>query len=98
MSYTLRVRPEAEEDLAEARRWYEGQREGLGDEFLESAEKVLDRIEKMPEIHVIVYKGVRKAVLRRFPYVTYYRIVEEEVEVLAVVHGRRDPSHWRSRV
>lgn len=98
MSYTLRVRPEAEEDLAEARRWYEGRRAGLGDEFLESAEEVLNRLERMPEIHAVVYKGVRKAVLRRFPYVAYYRIVEEEVEVLAVVHGRRDPSHWQSRV
>jgi hypothetical protein len=27
----------------------------------------------------------------------YFRPIDDEVIVLAVVHGRRNPRHWRSR-
>ena len=35
MIYKVRIRPEAEKDLEEAAIWYESQREGLGDLFLD---------------------------------------------------------------
>ena len=35
MNYEVRLRPEAEEDLADASAWYEEQRQGLGHEFLD---------------------------------------------------------------
>ena len=44
------IRPEAEADLANARDWYEGQRAGLGAEFLLCVEEVLERIGRMPEM------------------------------------------------
>jgi plasmid stabilization system protein ParE len=97
VSYALIIRPEAEQDMAEGRDWYEGQREGLGDEFLTTVEEVFDRINEMPELHASEYKAVRRAGVSRFPYVVYYRIVGESVEVLAVQHGGRDPRRWRSR-
>jgi hypothetical protein len=34
MSMPLIIRPEAEQDMAEARQWYEQRRDGLGNEFL----------------------------------------------------------------
>ncbi len=37
-------RPEIQDDLNEACRWYEQRREGLGDEFLRAVEKTLDEI------------------------------------------------------
>ena len=51
MSYPLIVRPEAEEDLAEGRQWYEGQRAGLGAEFLTAVDDVFDRIREAPELY-----------------------------------------------
>jgi hypothetical protein len=35
--------------------------------------------------------------LNRFPYVVYYRIAGDVVEVIAVQHGSRSPRGWRSR-
>ena len=97
MNRTLIVRPEAEEDVRLAKRWYEEQRPGLGDEFLECVDEVIIGLSSLPERHQKVYKDVRRAVVRRFPYVVYYRVDPQHIFVLAVVHGRRHPKHWQSR-
>jgi hypothetical protein len=44
MIRSLIVRSEAEQDLADGRDWYEGQREELGVEFLAEVDVVFDRI------------------------------------------------------
>ncbi len=44
MTTTLIVQPEAEADLAETYRWYETQRPGLGQEFLEAVDRTFERI------------------------------------------------------
>ena len=73
------IRPEAEADLVNARDWYERQRAGLGAAFLLCVEEVCERIDRTPEIYVAVYQDVRRAFTRRFPYVVYYRIADNEV-------------------
>jgi plasmid stabilization system protein ParE len=45
----------------------------------------------------IVWQNVRAARLRRFTYVVYYRVHDDRVEVLAVMHGSRDASGWQAR-
>ena len=91
------VRPEAEADLVDAQSWYERQREGLGDEFLECVGEALQKIELMPELHRIIFHGVRRAQTRRFPFTLYYRIEADQVVVIGVLHSRRDPRVWKSR-
>ena len=71
MSRPLILRPEAEADLAEAKDWYETQREGLADEFRECIDEAMDRIHEMPELQVEIYKGVRRRLVRRFPYAIF---------------------------
>ena len=97
MNYSLIIRPEAEEDMTEGRDWYDGQREGLGSEFLTAVEDAFDRICNNPELYAPEYKAVRRARMNRFPYVIYYRIAGKSLEVIAVQHGRRNPRRWRSR-
>jgi plasmid stabilization system protein ParE len=97
MSFPLIIRPEAEADLFEARGWYEEKQADLGSEFLTEIDDVFDRIGERPDLYAVEYKEVRRVALSRFPYVVYYRIVEETVEVIGVLHGSRDPKHWKSR-
>ncbi len=91
------IRPEAEADLADAQDWYERQRQGLGAEFLLCVEEVLARIDRTPEMYGEVYRGVRRALTRRFPYAVYYRVEEDVVVVLGVFHTHQDPRQWQSR-
>ncbi len=97
MNYVLVFRPEVIEELDEAYNWYESQQQGLGDEFLDYVDGMLNRICQQPESYAAVYQDVRRAVLRRFPYVVSYRIVSSRVVVTGVFHGRRDPKVWLKR-
>jgi plasmid stabilization system protein ParE len=72
MKYELIIRPEAEEDMNQSYLWYEERREGLGAEFLLSVEATLESISRFPEMYPKIYKHVRRALLRRFPFGIFY--------------------------
>ncbi len=98
MAFELIIEPEAELDLQEAVNWYNKQRPGLGREFLERVEKVFERIPEMPEIHSVIHRTARLALVRRFPYVICYIFDGNTVYVMAVFHGHRDPDVWQGRI
>ena len=94
----LIVDDRAKEDLSEAYLWYEKQESGLGDRFLNSFKDACQRIEKRPGMHPIACDDVRFVLMKKFPYVIYFRIEAEETVILCVVHGHRDPEVWQSRI
>jgi plasmid stabilization system protein ParE len=93
----LIVNPEAEADLADAKVWYDAQRPGLGDEFLDGAREVFDRLRRMPHLYGKVFQDLRLALIRRFPYAVIYRVDDDQITVVAVYHNRRDPRGWQDR-
>lgn len=98
MKLRVILRPPAVLDVESTRGHYESQLPGLGQTFLDELQSKLERIGRMPEVHAIVWRNVRATLLHRFPYVIYYRILEHEIEVLAVMHGSRDEQTWKERV
>jgi toxin ParE1/3/4 len=97
MTLPVILRPEAAADLLAARDWYDRQKAGLGDLFTAQTSVVFDRIAAMPELYAVIGHDIRACRLRKFPYLVYYRVLADRVEVLAVLHGSRDPSTWQSR-
>jgi len=97
VSLPVVLRHEAEVDVQEARDQLEAVRVGLGTQVLARVREVLARIEKMPELHGKVWQDVRAARLKQFRYIVYFIVLADRVEVLAVLHGARDPSSWQSR-
>lgn len=93
----LVVRPLAEEDLGEAFLWYEDQLPGLGHEFLRAVDAAFAAIQRGPERYPLVYRDLRRVLVRRFPYKVYFAARAGRIEVLAVIHGRRHPRRWRRR-
>jgi plasmid stabilization system protein ParE len=89
--------PAAAAELDEGYKWYEHERAGLGEEFLQAAEALIARVAENPLAFPLVHRDKRRAVFRRFPYSLVYRIVAGDVFVLACFHGRRNPRSWRSR-
>lgn len=85
------VRPEARQELAEAYRWYEDKRVGLGEELLLVVDAAIEQIRRSPETFPIIHRNVRRVLTRRFPYGVFYLVEPERIVVLAVFHGRRDP-------
>jgi toxin ParE1/3/4 len=97
VSYRLLVRPLAEQDLLEAQRWYDVQQAGLGHEFRLTIDAVLRRLQESPQIYPTVYRGIRRVVVRRFPYLLYFLFDADTVTVLACLHGRRHARAFRTR-
>jgi len=97
MTINLRLRPETEQDLADAAVWYEEQREGLGNQFLDEIISVFSVISEAPLMFPIVHRNIRRALIHRFPFGVYYRVESDEIVVVAVMHGSRDPRQWKSR-
>jgi plasmid stabilization system protein ParE len=44
-----------------------------------------------------VNAGIRRSLIRRFPYSLLYRVDADEIVVLAVMHQKRHPAYWLSR-
>ena len=97
MTYRVIVRPLAERDLLDAKTWYDQRRPGLGSEFLDTFDELRDRLERTPLIYPAVYRGLRRAVLRRFPYLVYFALHGQTVSVIACLHAARDPEVIRRR-
>ena len=98
MSFNVQIRRAAELDFAEAQLWYETQTNGLGAEFQAEVTRVLDRLAEAPLIYQIVHRDVHRAVVRRFPYLIWYRVRGDDVTVLACTHGGQDPDKTFSRL
>ena len=97
MTRSVRVRPEAERDVETAFAWYEEQRPGLGREFLHELDVIYRRIAMLPFLFAELYRGLRRARVRRFPVGVFYIVTPTEIRIVAVVHAARSPNVWRSR-
>lgn len=94
------VLDEADEELTAAADWYEQEREGLGDDLLAEADRVLDAIAASPSTwpFALGNKVVRRLLFTRFPYAVYFVIRDEHVLVMAFGHTSRQPGYWRHRL
>jgi toxin ParE1/3/4 len=97
MSLTVILRRKARDEFEEAIDWYDRQRAGLGTEFAERVQDVLDRISTTPELYPVIHRGTRKALVRQFPYSVYYRVRTDRIVVVAVFNNKRNPDAWKSR-
>ncbi len=97
MSHKILLRPGAEEDLLDAVTFYEENLKGLGTDFINSVESTLHEISRQPESFPNVYKNIRRALIRKFPFGIHYIIEDNRIIVLAVFHFSRNPKNWKSR-
>jgi plasmid stabilization system protein ParE len=92
------VRPEAQADIREAARWYEGREAGLGIRFMGEIRASLQHIAANPLRFPTVDKDVRRALLHKFPYSIYFVNEPETTAIIAVLHQHRRPAAWTSRL
>jgi toxin ParE1/3/4 len=98
VSIPVILSPAADDDLYDAVLWYEQRRTGLGKELIARLDEVLARIGDNPDLYPEVHSGIRRAPIRRFPYGVFYRRRTNYVQVIAIVHDRRDRTAWQDRV
>ncbi len=89
--------PLAEQELLDAVSYYEEQKTGLGLEYLGEVEHAVNFLTRYPEAGSKVRGSIRRLTLPKFPYSLLYRVLEEQIRVLAVAHHKRKPQYWVDR-
>ncbi len=80
--YRLVSNPQADLDIEAAFQWYEKEQPGLGLEFLNELRTAYDRIVEGPLKYQHLRSGIRRALLRRFPYAVYFAMETNVIVVL----------------
>jgi plasmid stabilization system protein ParE len=88
----------AEEEMTEASLFYEGASAGLGSDFFDDVQRVIDVLREHPALGRRVGRGLRQALLHRFPFSLIYSVETAEVLIVAVAHQKRRPGYWRDRI
>jgi toxin ParE1/3/4 len=95
----LRVvyRPEAEAELFDAIQFYKGEADLNGDKFLETIQRHVFEIAMHPLRFPQAGGQIRRCVVRKYPFIIFYRPTPDHVRVLAVAHTSRNPEYWKHR-
>jgi toxin ParE1/3/4 len=90
-------------EAAGAAAWYESQRSGLGTDFREDFKAALDALREgvvpgSPWPGRLGDRGVKRILLKRFPFSLVFVASAGSKLVLAVAHHRRRPAYWHGRL
>jgi plasmid stabilization system protein ParE len=106
VSLRLILRPSAQRDVSEAARYYFEQGGAgeagfaLASRFLRAVGAAIAIVREAPLAWPLITPSKRRYLVSlhdRFPFVVYYSVTEEEIVVVAILHGSRSPAIWRSR-
>jgi toxin ParE1/3/4 len=102
LTLPVTISEEADAEMAEAARWYEAHRVGLGTEFLQAVDDAVVRIAEAPALGSpvpgVADETIRRRAVRRFPYHVVYVELPDRLQVLAFAHDRRRPAYWVGRL
>jgi len=92
----LLITPAAAEELQDIAAWYaERANSALGSAFIDEFERTITLLLANPAIGGTFSRRFQQFSLRRFPYRIIYRLLNDELHILAIAHHRRHPAAWR---
>ena len=83
--------------MVAAAQYYESRSHGLGAEFLDEVQRSIEALSSNPRTAPVIKVGIRRRLLKRFPFGILYAVEQDTIVVLAVMHLRRRPGYWESR-
>lgn len=98
MAYTLSKADIIKTDVADALDYYDSISENLALRFEKELSEAFVKLTQHPEHYFKLNEQYRRIVLPSFPYMIVYRIVEQQVIVIAVFHQKKHPKKLMSRL
>ncbi|MEO8435134.1 MAG: type II toxin-antitoxin system RelE/ParE family toxin [Pyrinomonadaceae bacterium] len=96
-NHKLEYHPAAEAEIYGAAKWYKARSITAARRFALELEAKIEVILDGPERWPLFESGTRRILLNRFPFSIIYRVTGEVVEIVAVMHQRREPGYWGDR-
>lgn len=98
MRFPLVLHPDIGEDIQDSYSYYEAKLSGLGDEFVKAVDDAFELIQQYPKMFPFIDWGVRKMVMKRFPFIIAYLFEDNRILILNVLHTSRNPDTIASRL
>jgi len=92
------IHPEADEEFAQAVRYYAEIAPDLGARFYREMERLIHAVCAHPERFYQFDPPARRHFSAAFPYAIIYLEQPDLVWIVAVMHMRRCPGYWRKRL
>lgn len=94
----IEYHPAIEKELREIIQHYNHASAGLGIKFLNEFEQQILKITTMPNSWAIVAGDTRRCLMKRFPYVIYFRVIDNDtLRVTVIKHQHRHPDYGTKR-
>ena len=88
----------ARAEIIEATAYYQYQSSEVARRFLADLANATSPLLQFPGIGSPVRGGVRRFLLKTFPYQLIYRVDGNDIRVFAVAHVKRRSGYWRDRL
>ncbi len=89
--------PEAKTEMFESAVYYQDKSPGLGFDFINDIENTIIDVERFPFSGVLIEDGIRRKLVRKFPFAVLYKINGIEIYILAIMHLNKKPEYWKNR-
>lgn len=90
----LLITPEFKEDYSEYYKYYNSINTQVSQKYKQEVKDSLEKI-KHHKYFEIRYSDIRCLSMVKFPFMIHYKIANEAIYILALIHTSRDPlKHW----
>lgn len=93
MEYHIKIRIEYWEKLSELFEYYHSINEDLGIRFYQAVDKALQKVIEAPEIFQIQTKNYRQILVKEFPYLIIFEIMETEIVIYTIFPAKSNPKN-----
>lgn len=94
----IKILQTAKADLKEGFAFYEAQKKGVGTYFINTLVDDIESLQLFSGVHVVCFEKYYRLLSKRFPFAIYYRIVDEQIRIYAVIDCRRSPAWIRKKL
>ncbi len=92
------LHPLSEQDLDESIKHYEEIDKNLKEKFIKELDFTFNQIKLNPKLYPLVTTYSHKKVMQKFPYIVYYTIYDNTINILAIFHTSRNPYTLKKRL
>lgn len=100
--FDLNYFEEVEKDIDEAKLWYYEQNPDtdLEERFAKAIKEVIEKVHKNPFIYYPIFKNIRIAHPKIFPYGVHFYIEEDikQITIVAILHNKQDRRKLKRRL
>jgi plasmid stabilization system protein ParE len=97
-SAAVRFHPAAAQEAESTYDWYAARSAEAAHGFREELRRAIDMVAASPRSWPRYGSRAQRYVFPRYPFTLVYILRGDDVEVVAVAHGRRRPGYWRARL